>query len=65
MQNLKTLVDLLKSKAKKTSEDKDLIEFDNKIEDSRGFIQSVSDLEMKSASIIFTKKKSMEGKSLS
>jgi hypothetical protein len=27
MQNLKTLVDLLKSKAEKTSEDKDLIEF--------------------------------------
>ena len=27
MQNLKTLVDLLKSKAKKTSEDEDLIEF--------------------------------------
>lgn len=27
MENLKTLVDLLKSKAKKTSEDEDLIEF--------------------------------------
>ena len=27
MQNLKTLVDLLKSKATKTSEDEDLIEF--------------------------------------
>ena len=37
-------------------QDEDIIEFDNKIEDSRGFIQAISDLEMKSASVIFTKK---------
>ena len=36
--------------------DKDIIEFVQKIEDHRGFIQAISDLEMKSASIIFTKK---------
>jgi dTDP-4-dehydrorhamnose 3,5-epimerase-like enzyme len=36
--------------------DKDIIEPVQKIEDDRGFIQAISDLEMKSASIIFTKK---------
>ena len=36
--------------------DKDIIESVQKIEDHRGFIQAISDLEMKSASIIFTKK---------
>ena len=36
--------------------DKDIIEPLQKIEDDRGFIQAISDLEMKSASIIFTKK---------
>ena len=45
--------------------DKDIIEPVQKIEDDRGFIQAISDLEMKSASIIFTKKKSMESQSLS
>ena len=37
-------------------QDKDIIENNNKIEDDRGFIQSISDLNMKSASIIYTKK---------
>jgi dTDP-4-dehydrorhamnose 3,5-epimerase-like enzyme len=37
-------------------QNKDIIEFDNKIEDVRGFIQPISDLNMKSASIIYTKK---------
>lgn len=36
--------------------DKDIIESAQKIEDGRGFIQGICDLEMKSASIIFTKK---------
>jgi hypothetical protein len=36
--------------------DKDIIEPVQKIEDARGFIQAISDLEMKSAAIIFTKK---------
>ena len=37
-------------------QDMDIIENINKIEDDRGFIQSISDLDMKSASIIYTKK---------
>ena len=37
-------------------QDLDITESNNKIEDNRGFIQAISDLEMKSASIIFTKK---------
>jgi dTDP-4-dehydrorhamnose 3,5-epimerase-like enzyme len=37
-------------------QDMDIIENNNKIEDDRGFIQSISDLDMKSASIIYTKK---------
>ena len=37
-------------------QDMDIIENNNKIEDERGFIQSISDLDMKSASIIYTKK---------
>ena len=36
--------------------DKDIIDTAQKIEDGRGFIQGICDLEMKSASIIFTKK---------
>jgi len=44
------------NKNKLDYQDMDIIEFNNKIEDNRGFIQSISDLEMKSASIIFTKK---------
>jgi len=36
--------------------DKDIIDTTQKIEDGRGFIQGICDLEMKSASIIFTKK---------
>ena len=36
--------------------DKDIIDTAQKIEDDRGFIQGICDLEMKSASIIFTKK---------
>ena len=37
-------------------QDMDIIENNNKIEDDRGFIQSISDLDMKSASVIYTKK---------
>ena len=37
-------------------QDKNIIECNNKIEDNRGYIQSISDLDMKSASIIYTKK---------
>lgn len=36
--------------------DKDIVDTAQKIEDGRGFIQGICDLEMKSASIIFTKK---------
>ena len=37
-------------------QNKDIINLDNKIEDIRGFIQPISDLDTKSASIIYTKK---------
>ena len=37
-------------------QDLDIIEFNNIIEDNRGFIKAISDHEMKSASINFTKK---------
>ena len=37
-------------------QDIDIIENNNKIEEEKGFIQSISDLDMKSASIIYTKK---------
>jgi len=36
---------------------KDLIKLENKIRDSRGYIQSLCDLDMKSASLIFTEPK--------
>ena len=36
--------------------DKDIVDTAQKIKDGRGFIQGICDLEMKSASIIFTKK---------
>jgi dTDP-4-dehydrorhamnose 3,5-epimerase-like enzyme len=37
-------------------QNKDIINLGNKIEDKRGFIQPISDLDTKSASIIYTKK---------
>jgi hypothetical protein len=37
-------------------QNKDIINLANKIEDKRGFIQPISDLDTKSASIIYTKK---------
>ena len=37
-------------------QNKNIINLGNKIEDKRGFIQPISDLDTKSASIIFTKK---------
>jgi dTDP-4-dehydrorhamnose 3,5-epimerase-like enzyme len=36
---------------------KNIVKLTNKIEDKRGFIMPISDLDMKSASIIYTKKK--------
>ena len=36
---------------------KDIIKLSNRINDKRGFIQPISDFDMKSASIIYTKKK--------
>ena len=41
----------------KLYQNKDIIKLSNRINDKRGFIQPISDFDMKSASIIYTKKK--------